>query len=255
MIFVCCAHNAYAQARQDKPFIAIIIDDIGNDYHAGLRSLHLPGAVTLAFLPYTLFAQRLANKTYTQGKEIMLHLPMEADSGHDMGPGGISHDMGEQEVRETVRQALQYIPKARGVNNHMGSRLTRYPHHMAWVMAELDAQDRLYFVDSRTHVETVAEWVARWARLPHTRRHVFLDHVQNDAPHVRAQFQRLLDLARVQGYALAIGHPFAATLSVLEEELPHLDAYGVTLLPVSEFIQKQEEIKHGTRPYPPRAGL
>lgn len=236
-------NSVAAQYGQHSPFVAIIIDDIGHDHAAGMRAIRLPGQVTLAFLPYTPFVESLGQAAAQHGKEAMLHLPMEADSGYALGAGGIDHTMHEAQVREVVHHALRNIPFVRGVNNHMGSRLSRYPHHMTWVMAELHAyhQAPLYFVDSRTHVQTVAEWVARWAGLPHTRRHVFLDHVPHDALHTREQVQRLRTLAHRQGYALAIGHPFATTLQVLEEEIPRFAQDGIRLLFVSDYIQEKQE--------------
>jgi len=58
---------------------------------------------------------------------------------------------------------------------------------------------------------------------------------------VRAQFRRLLEIARREGTALAIGHPYPATLAVLEEQLSQLADQGIQLLPVSRLIELQNE--------------
>lgn len=230
------------QGMEPRPFVAIIIDDLGNQYGPGMRTLALPGALTLAFLPHTPHAATLARQGQAAGKEIMLHLPMQADEGNSLGPGALTADMDRAAVAETFREALASVPHARGVNNHMGSLLTRHPVHMEWLMTELASRDgELYFVDSRTTALTVAQRTAREFGLPATRRHVFLDPVAGDEAIVEAAFDRLLALARRQGRAVAIGHPYEATLSVLERRLAQMHETGVELVTVSEYLKRKKE--------------
>jgi hypothetical protein len=50
------------------------------------------------------------------------------------------------------------------------------------------------------------------------------------------EFERLKALARKQGSAVAIGHPFPETLKVLERELPKLHDEGFELVRISELL-------------------
>lgn len=227
-----------AWAGSKAPVIAIIIDDLGHDRRSALRTATLPAPVTLAIMPHTPFAAYAAKQAIRHGQEVMLHLPMEAENGQHPGTGSIVSDMDEQQTREAVRAALKSVPDARGVNNHMGSRLSREHDHLAWIMAELREADReLYFVDSRTHPLSLGQHIAAWARLPNARRDVFLDSRPNDADFVRLQLDILAQRARQQGKALAIGHPHAETLEVLQHMLPQLEARGFRLVTVSEYIR------------------
>lgn len=227
-------------AVQAQPLISIIIDDIGDRYDYGRRALELPGAVTYSILPHTPYARHFALLAHRQGREVMLHLPMQAETGNRLGPGGVTLDMSEAEFRSTVRDNLAAVPHARGINNHMGSLLTRHPGHMEWLMSEMHVQGGLFFVDSVTTVRTVAAHVALEHGLPTTRRDVFLDSA-TDTDSIRRQFARLLAVAQQQGSALAIGHPYPSTLQVLNEVLPQLDALGVRLVPVSQLIYARQE--------------
>jgi polysaccharide deacetylase 2 family uncharacterized protein YibQ len=217
----------------ERPRIAIIIDDLGYALDSGRSALTLPGALTYSFLPHTPYARRLAEQAHATGREVMLHLPMEAIDKVPMGPGGLALNMDEEEFASTLRSDLGAIPHVAGVNNHMGSRLTRDPDAMQRVMASLRERG-LYFVDSRTTKETVAELMAGESGVATARRHVFLD-VDPSRKGVRGQFQRLLTLARQQGAALAIGHPRGATLAVLTQELPRLEQLEIDLVPASEL--------------------
>ena len=149
----------------------------------------------------------------------------------------IGLDMSRQEFRETFRQAFASVPHAIGVNNHRGSLLTRHPGHMQWLMEEIQAQDSLFFIDSFTTHESVAMQLAGEFGISARKRDVFLD--PDPAPEtVAREFERMKRLASQRGSVVAIGHPYAATLELLERELPKLADEGFELVSVSELLQQ-----------------
>jgi polysaccharide deacetylase 2 family uncharacterized protein YibQ len=220
-----------------RPAIALIIDDMGNQHRQGLRVIALPGPVACAFLPYRPFTDTLARQAHTSHKEVMLHLPMQA-VGDEQGAhqeGMLTLDMTREQFLAEFRHAIGAVPYVSGLNNHMGSLLTRHPGSMAWLMQAIGGRGDLFFVDSRTTAATVAEQLATEHGIPNMARKVFLDNVA-DIGAVRARFRQLLADARRDGTALGIGHPKPATLQVLEEELARLDEQGIQLLPVASLI-------------------
>lgn len=226
-----------AHARQAVR-IAIIIDDLGHSLDAGVEALGLPGAVTYAVLPQLPYSAEIARRAHALGREVMLHLPMQARDGRPLGPGGLTLEMQRAEFAHTVRAGLASLPHVSGVNNHMGSLLTGHAQAMHWLMEELVCHDRLYFVDSRTDVRTLARDAAREAGLANAQRDVFLDHVQDEAQ-VQYQFERLIGLARRDGSAIGIGHPYPETLAVLARQLPRLAAQGIELVPASRLVESE----------------
>ncbi len=226
--------------QQSKALISLIIDDLGDGYEEGIEAINLPGAVTYAILPQTTFSRRLAELAHAAGKEVMLHQPMQANNGKAMGPGGLSMEMGRRQLQQTLAANISSVPHARGINNHMGSLLTRRPERMAWVMETLRDQGNLYFVDSTTTRETVARRVAREHDLPNLRRNIFLDHVR-DQRSILAQFTRLVEQAKSVGLSVAIAHPYPETIEVLQTVLPQLERFGVELVSVSELLMRTEE--------------
>lgn len=229
--------TAAATAQAAPPTIALIIDDMGNRLAAGRRAVALPGKLTYAFLPHSPHAAALAEAAHRRGKEVMLHLPMQPVKPRPLGPGAITLDMTEAALRRTLRDDLATVPHVAGVNNHMGSLITRHPGHMAWLMSELRRRGDLYFVDSRTTRYSVALRLAEEYGVPAVRRHVFLDHKREPAA-IRRQYRRLLAMARREGFAVAIGHPYPETLEVLEAVLPRLKDNGVRLVPVSRIVER-----------------
>jgi len=218
------------------PRIAIIIDDLGDRMVEGQRAIALPGPLAMAFLPHTPNARVLAAAAVADGKEVMLHLPLQAVTGNDLGPGAITLDTTEAQFRRVFRENLDSVPGVVGVNSHMGSLLTRHPGHMTWLMDALLEAGGLFFVDSYTTSESVALQMAGEAGVPALKRDVFLD-TDPDPAAIRFQFERLVRLAKERGTAVGIGHPYPTTLEVLEELLQHLDEYGVELVPVRALLE------------------
>jgi polysaccharide deacetylase 2 family uncharacterized protein YibQ len=224
------------------PAIALIIDDLGNQRAPGKRAVFLPGPVACAFLPEGPFTRELAHEAHARDKEVMLHLPMQATGPlqNTHGAGVLTLDMTRLQYLATLKRDLSVIPHVSGLNNHMGSLLTRHPGNMAWLMQALREHGNLFFVDSRTTSATVARRMAYEYGIPSSERNVFLDN-EPEVPAIRRQFQRLLAIARRDGTALAIGHPYPATIEVLKEELQRLGQSGVRLVPVAQLIELQKD--------------
>lgn len=228
-------------ALQTQPaLIAIIIDDLGNQLSAGRRAIALPAPVACAVMPHTAYGSMLAREAHRSGKEVMLHLPMQSmEMQRIAGPGEISLDNGAPELRQILERNLAAVPHVIGVNNHMGSLITRHPGHMRWLMQAIRERGDLFFIDSFTTPGSVAYAMAREGGVPSARRHVFLD----DDPEitaVRRQFERLQTEARRRGFAIGIGHPYPSTLEVLEAGLAGLSADQFRLVPVSEIVARLE---------------
>jgi len=228
---------ALGASRAPQARIAIIIDDLGNDRAAVERLAAWHEAVSGAVLPRLPGSAAAAETLSRSGKDVLLHLPMEPRGfpGVRPGPGVVLVSQTDEQIRATLASDLDSVPRAAGVNNHMGSVATADPRVMRIVVKEL-ARRGLFFVDSRTTDATVAAEAAAEVRVPCASRRVFLD----DVPTEEAIGRSLMDLvakAKAEGDAIAIGHPHPATLAVLERDLPRIGERGVRLVRVSEMVR------------------
>lgn len=225
-------HSMIACTQEaQQPTIAIIIDDMGNHWNQAERLINLPYPMTLSFLPHRKHTAALARKAFRNKKEIMLHVPMENTVGLALGDGGLTSQMNEEEIKDSLRTSLRAIPYVQGVNNHMGSLLTQQSKHMNWVMEEIFRYP-LYFVDSRTIADSIAAKSSEMHHIPTLSRDIFLDHIQKREA-IDQQFKKLILKAREKGFAIAIGHPHEVTVAYLEEALQTLDAEGISIATVS----------------------
>ncbi len=219
---------------------AIVIDDLGQDVEAARKLLRMPFPMTFSVLPRLAHSSEIAEDAHRAGRDIMLHLPMEAEPGAPVraGQGEIRVGMSGEAVAKTLLTDLESVPHSDGVNNHMGSRATADAALMREVMTVLAAR-RLYFVDSRTTAESTALDVARRMGVPAFYRSVFLDDTETTA-YTLGQLREFRRVVEEQGAALAIGHPHATTLEALAQSLPQFEQDDIQLVPASTLIRLPE---------------
>ncbi len=222
-------------------YIALIIDDMGYKEIMDHRAMSLNANVSYAIMPFAPYSQQLAMLANSRQREVLLHLPMQSSSGAYLGPGGITLEMSPAEIAKSVEKSILSIPFVRGVNNHMGSLLTTNKFAMQTIMP-LIKKHQLFFVDSRTSADSVAEKTAQIFNIPNATRDVFLDHSHKEKD-ILFQFNRLVELAKKNGTALGIAHPFKESLAFLEQNLPQLKQIGVKMVSVSKLISLQKQIK------------
>lgn len=217
--------------------LAILLDDAGQKMDLIPRMAALDPRIAVAVLPFLPSSSETAVALHRAGHELWLHLPMEPMGYPDDQPGlgAVFVSMSEDEVRMTVRSALNNVPHVVGVNNHMGSRATADLRTMTWIMQEIKGRG-MAFIDSRTTVKTVAETAARSQGIATGRRDVFLDNVRSTRA-VRAQLDEAVYRSLIDGEAIAIGHLNEVTVSLLEQDLGTLGSRGVTLVPPTELLR------------------
>lgn len=221
--------------------LAIVIDDTGRELELFEKLLALRYPLSFSVLPHSTYApgvQQRLEADDRRPREILLHIPMEpldpdAMDGVDANEHFLLASDSPEQLQAKVREAIARVPAATGVNNHMGSRLTADHEAMASIMPLL-REHGLYFLDSRTHPETVAAEEADAAGLAAISRKVFLDHDPSPAA-IRAALYEAAAESR-QHPTVAIAHPSIELVEVLREELPRLREQGVGIYPVSRII-------------------
>jgi polysaccharide deacetylase 2 family uncharacterized protein YibQ len=218
--------------------LAIIMDDLGRDLASGKALVEIDVPVAFAIMPGNAKAAEVADLAHRHGREVLVHMPMEPRGFPGIDPGGDALLVGMQreEIEERVRGFLQRVPHAIGGNNHMGSRFTENPEGMQAVLGVLK-ESGMFFVDSVTSDRSVALSEARQSGVAAAGRDVFLDNEQ-DVERIVAEIRHLVRVARQQGEAIGICHPYPQTLEALRREAAAaLRQSGVELVPVSRLVR------------------
>jgi len=220
-------------AAEKLPQVAIIIDDMGYHPEVGRDLIALDLSLSFSFLPHAPFTPGLEEMAYQKGNPILLHLPLEPRSAEwDPGPGALFLKDDSATRRKKFYADLQHVPHATGVNNHMGSLFTEDRTAME-ELVELFSEQQLFFIDSFTTSASTGLASAREKQLPSSRRHIFLDNVQ-EREAICLQIEKLVKLAAHQEHAIGIGHPYPETFSALNscglEMLQSVSFVGVDTL-------------------------
>jgi polysaccharide deacetylase 2 family uncharacterized protein YibQ len=158
---------------------------------------------------------------------------MAARGDAPLGPGALRAEASDDEITRIVAANLDALPHRVGLSNHMGSLLTAHEDSMRAVMRAA-APRGVYFLDSRTTADTVAQNTARALAVPTIRRDLFLDD-DLDPEQIEAALDAALELAETRGHAVVIGHPHEVTLGALERRMAEI-RQRVRLVPVSSLL-------------------
>lgn len=224
------------ELREQGPFVAIIVDDLGADLAMMQDFLDLQLNLTAAILPNVPHARAVAELAHAAGREVLLHIPMEPRDYPAVDPGeqALLVDLSRTEVQQRLHGYLQTVPWVVGANNHMGSRFTESREGMRGVLQTLKDQG-LFFVDSRTTADSVAIVEAKRLEIAHAERDLFLDNDLNEEA-IRRQIRKLIEIAKEKGSAIGICHPHIETHAALQKEAPSFAAAGVSLVAVSALV-------------------
>lgn len=225
----------------------LVLDDLGNQRASGIEAINIPWVTTVAIMPARPYSQELAEFAQQMGKEIIIHAPMSNSIDFPLGALGLDRSDGRQQLQENIRLAIENLPQAVGLSNHMGSRLTQDPEAMAWVMQVL-ARYGLYFFDSKTVASSIAWQVAAERRIPWAKRDVFLDHEQTSA-FMAKQWAYAEKLWRTGVDVTVICHPYPQTLAFLKQ-LQLSQTLQSHLAPLSAVLHYPKIIERESRNIP-----
>ncbi|MFQ5627134.1 MAG: divergent polysaccharide deacetylase family protein [bacterium] len=223
--------------RRANAEIAIIIDDFGYHHDQLVKAfMALPFSVTYSIIPGLAHSKEIASELGIKGKAVMIHIPMEPKQGPvESGKYTLMTELPVNEIRNRIQNAVEAIPFAKGMNNHMGSKATTDSVLLGAAFSKL-RKNNYYYVDSRTSSESIAYDVAKRIGIPALRNDIFLDPV-NEQKTIEQKIHALAAIAKRSGKAIGIGHPRPNTLAALRKVVPELQILGYKFVKVDLFVK------------------
>jgi polysaccharide deacetylase 2 family uncharacterized protein YibQ len=219
--------------------VAIIIDDIGYDLGPVRELLKIDADITFAILPLCSHSREVAEMLHKARKETLLHLPMEPNSypKEKPGNGALFTDMNSEELIFQLEKDLASVPYVSGVNNHMGSKFMADEDKLVLIFNKLKKR-KMFFIDSRTTVNTQASAAAEKVNIQMASRKVFID---NDRDYNEI-YRKLLEIAQNSSDVspvIIIGHPYPETIRAIKDASQVLRKKGILIVPVSKLIKEK----------------
>lgn len=230
----------FPQAQNGAQLI-FVFDDGGQNLNHIAQFLTLPFPFTVAVLPKLAHSKETAQKVRSSGNEVILHQPMQAvNKAVNPGPGAITPEMDENQIISTLFTNINEIGPIAGMNNHEGSLITADSAKME-VILKMASENGIYFLDSRTNVETKVPYVASALGYSWYERNIFLDNEKTKA-NALAELKKGLAIANKNGSVIMIGHVWSADFlpAFLKEVYPELKAKGYTF----SVVSKSKAIKY-----------
>ena len=224
----------FPKAKNNAQLI-FVFDDGGQKLEQLSPFLKLPFPITVAVLPQLTHSAEAAAQVRKAGFEVILHQPMQAvNASVNPGPGAIKPEMDEGEIKSILFQNVTEIGPIAGMNNHEGSAITADAEKMA-VVLQFCSQEGIYFLDSRTNVETKVPYVASELGYSYYERNIFLDNEKTNENALK-ELKKGLDLANKNGSVIMIGHIWSADFlpAFLQNVYPELKEKGYTFSTVSK---------------------
>lgn len=220
--------------------VAIVIDDFGNRMRGTEEMLKLPVPITVAVMPFLPSSKQDAEAAHRLGHEVIVHMPMEPKHGKAswLGPGAILSSQSDAEIEQRLREAIDAVPHAVGMNNHMGSKITGDKRIMRIVL-RVCKEKSLYYLDSKTNYRSIAGEIAEELDVPIVYNQVFLDDLHSES-HIAKQWEEVRKILAYHSACITIGHVGTQgqkTAAVLHRSVPKVkDQYQ--FVRISELAYK-----------------
>jgi len=231
-------HKAHADSQPRHKQLFVVIDDAGLALEETQQFLDIPVPLTIAVLPHLKQTTAVCKAIHRQrDKELILHQPMEAyDASKNLGSGAIRNTTDPADIPAILKRNLASVRGAKGMNNHMGSRVTENPALMQEVLRYCKSRG-LFFMDSKTAYNSVVGRVAAHEHMQVEGRHIFLD-IEHDREPIRRMWSKSVAHARTHGYAIVIGHIWSKeTAAAIRDSYETLQNQGYTFHLLSELYE------------------
>ena len=227
-------------AAKNGAQLIFVFDDGGQNLSHLKPFLQLPFPITVAVLPQIAHSAESAAQVRASGNEVILHQPMQSVNPNvNPGPGAIKPEMSDEQIKTILFNNINEIAPIAGMNNHEGSGITADAEKMA-VILQMASEEGIYFLDSRTNVETKVPYVAHEMGYSYYERNIFLDNEKTESNALK-ELKKGLDLANKNGSVIMIGHIWSADFlpAFLQKAYPELKAQGYTFSTVSKSRAKK----------------
>jgi hypothetical protein len=227
-----------------RPRIAVVLTGLGLASKVTEAAIkELPGGITLSFTPYSRKLNQWVALARVNGHEVMLDLLMEPTSypDDDPGPQALLTALSSRQNLDRLRWTLDRVTGYVGLAGVMGSRFAASKEHMEPVLEELKGRG-LLFLDNRASDRSLAAALAGEIGVPSAVNDRSLDRAQASRVAIDARLVQIENVARSEGFAVAMGRPYPVTIERLREWAKGLEARGFALAPISALANRQTRI-------------
>lgn len=223
-------------AADDRPKVAIVVSGLGLDPATTRTATELmPPAVSFAFVPYGYQSGPMIAAAKAKGHEVLLQIPMQNGDIAPPGPHVLRVGESAADIEADFAWYTRRMSGFQGVANLLGGEITSDRDAMTTLLRVV-SDHGYYFLDDGTSRRSLSVNIAEGLNVPAARADIVLDATTNPAE-VKANLDRLVELARQKGKAIGLASGLPQHLAAIATFAAGLDAQGVALVPVGTVVK------------------
>ncbi len=228
--------------KPDAPRIALIVGGLGISASSTADAIaRLPGAVSLAFMPYSTDVDRLVARARGEGHEVLLQAPMEPFGypDNDSGPQTLLTSLTPEQNLERLYWLMSRFQGYVGIVGAMGARFTASEQSFGPILSEI-AKRGLIYVDDGSNPRSIAGRVAGADNLPFAKADIIIDAVATPAE-VDHALGRLELTARERGVAVGMASLLPVSVEHIVKWAKAAEGRGFLLVPITAIAIKSKQ--------------
>jgi len=228
--------------RPDAPRIALIVGGLGVSASGTAEAIaKMPGAVTLAFMPYGSDVEGSVARARGAGHEILLQVPLEPFSypENDSGPQTLLTSLTPEQNLERLHWVMSRFQGYVGIIGAMGARFTASEQSFAPILRET-AKRGLIFVDDGGNARSVASRIASANSMPFAKADVVIDAVPTPGE-IDHALGRLEMAARERTFAVGMSSALPVSIEHISKWAKAAESRGLLLVPITAVAVKAKQ--------------
>ena len=220
-----------------RPRVAIFVSGMGLSQTATKAAMDMmPGAVTLAFVPYGATIAATVAAAKAKGHEILLQIPMQNGTGGAPGPHALRPGASSAALRDDLAWLTSRFAGYDGVTNLLGAPVTADEGVMTALLRDVGTRG-LFYLDDGLSPRGTALSIGPGLDVRVLKADLVLD-ATADARMVQANLETLTAIARRKGSAIGMASGLPDHIADIARFASGLEAQGIVLVPVADLVGK-----------------
>ncbi len=230
--------NTETFLEDSRPKIGLVLLKVGLDRQSTQQAIEtLPKEISFAFVPYTPDIEYWSFQTQSQGREVLLILPLESvsfDSDKE-APYTLLTNIPKEKNLQKLEKILSKINNPVGVVGFMGARFLASRKDLYPILEFLKTKGYL-FIDSQASSYSAVEELEKYIKGPFLQSDCIVEEGESKES-IKGELRLLEEEAQKKGSALGLIYLSADMLPFLQEWASSLEAKGIVLVPVTSLLE------------------
>ncbi len=228
-------------SNDDQKTISLVVTGLGLSHPLTEQALEkLPPEITLSFNPYASQLKKWTKRARKSGHETILQIPMEPFDypDNDPGPHSLLSNQSDMVNVDRLNWLLARMVGYVGIINLDGGKFISDENAIFPIMREIKNRGLLYMDRNPEIINTPAQ-IAAELKLEYINSTAIIDEIKNKQA-INKTLAKLLEAAKKHGQAIGVTSASPLSIQRISEWTATLKQHGITLVPLSYTIPKQQ---------------